>query len=116
MIQINSGNVAVVVIGFLVFWLLSSLHGALCESLRNVPGPWQAKFSPLWRLGIVWKGNAHEEYCKLHQKYGPMVRTAPNVVDVSDPAAIPVIYGINSKFLKACVPRWGFEHDYVSNW
>ncbi|KAH7267929.1 cytochrome P450 [Fusarium solani] len=46
-------------------------------------------------------GNAHEEYKLLHDKYGPIVRTAPNVVDISDPTSIATIYGISSKFLKS---------------
>ncbi|KAH8683619.1 cytochrome P450 [Ilyonectria robusta] len=46
-------------------------------------------------------GNAHINYRKLHDKYGPIVRTAPNVVDISDPAVIPSIYAIGSKFVKS---------------
>ncbi|KAK0119669.1 hypothetical protein ONS95_011106 [Cadophora gregata] len=36
----------------------------------------------------------------LHKMYGKLVRTAPNVVDVSDPAMIPVIYNAKGNFKK----------------
>ncbi|KAI8649179.1 hypothetical protein NCS57_01454100 [Fusarium keratoplasticum] len=85
----------------LVGWLVSLVHTTLRPGLRNIPGPWVAKFTQAWRIGLVWKGNAHEEYKLLHEKYGPIVRTAPNVVDISDPTSIATIYGISSKFLKS---------------
>jgi hypothetical protein len=35
-----------------------------------------------------------EQRSTLHRKYGKVVRTAPNVIDVSDPTMIPVIYNL----------------------
>ncbi|KAI9835132.1 MAG: hypothetical protein M1819_002501 [Sarea resinae] len=46
------------------------------------------------------RGNAHESFRKLHERYGKVVRTGPNHVAISDPAMIPVIYGTNNRFLK----------------
>ncbi|PVH68975.1 cytochrome P450 [Cadophora sp. DSE1049] len=43
---------------------------------------------------------APRNYRALHDKYGPIVRVGPNHVSVSDPAMIPIIYGISSKFTK----------------
>jgi hypothetical protein len=80
--------------------LLRTLFQAYMPGLRSIPGPIWSKFSAIPRLALVWEGNAHERYQNLHDQYGPIVRTAPNAVDVSDPAIIPVIYGINTKFLK----------------
>ncbi|KAF5529252.1 hypothetical protein FNAPI_13938, partial [Fusarium napiforme] len=37
----------------------------------------------------------------LHRKYGPLVRIGPNLVSVSDPAAIPTIYGNKHVWKKA---------------
>ncbi|KAI8711253.1 hypothetical protein NCS52_01501200 [Fusarium sp. LHS14.1] len=85
----------------LVGWLVSLVRSALGPGFGNIPGPWVAKFTQVWRIGLVWNGNAHEEYKSLHEKYGPIVRTAPNVVDISDPTSIATIYGISSKFLKS---------------
>lgn len=58
---------------------------------RGIPGPWAARFLPLWRMWFVSFGSAHDGYRKMHQRYGPIVRTAPNVVDVADPAVISKI-------------------------
>jgi hypothetical protein len=93
--------VAVAIVPVLV-WLSNSLHNAFRPGLRQIPGPWLAKFSSLWRYHFVQDGSAHDGYRELHEKFGPIVRTAPNVVDISDPAAIATIYGINSKFGKVC--------------
>ncbi|KAH8666053.1 cytochrome P450 [Tricladium varicosporioides] len=50
---------------------------------------------------MVYKGNAPQTYRELHKKYGPIVRTGPNHVSVSDPEMIPVIYGTGSNFRKS---------------
>ena len=55
---------------------------------------------------MVMSGNAPLVYRELHNKYGEIVRTAPNVVDISHPAAIQKIYSINSKFLKVNISRY----------
>ncbi|GJC78608.1 cytochrome P450 monooxygenase gsfF [Colletotrichum liriopes] len=86
-------------------WMIQIAYAACHTSLRDVPGPWLASLTSSWRLSLVLRGKAHERYRKLHEKYGPIVRTAPNVVDISDPAAISVVYGINSKFLKSLFYR-----------
>ncbi|KAF4334064.1 cytochrome p450 oxidoreductase [Fusarium beomiforme] len=57
----------------------------------------QRSFKPL----KLYTGNAHGFYYELHQKYGPIVRTGPNIVSISDPSAIAPIYAIGSKFLKS---------------
>jgi hypothetical protein len=80
--------------------VLKRVWTAYKPGLRALPGPVAARFTNAWRVMLVWSGNTHEEYRKLHAEYGPIVRTAPNVVDISDPSVISVIYGINSKYLK----------------
>lgn len=99
---ITGDNIIITFAVLLVGWLVSLVRTALRPGFGNIPGPWVAKFTQAWRIGLVWKGNAHEEYKLLHEKYGPIVRTAPNVVDISDPTSIATIYGISSKFLKVC--------------
>lgn len=102
MIQLGIQNIVLVGAALVVAWVASLLYHGFWGSLRNVPGPLLAKFSPFWRVWFVRKGDAHVRYRSLHEKYGSIVRTAPSVVDISDPAVIPTIYGIGSKFLKVC--------------
>ncbi|KAF5610572.1 cytochrome p450 oxidoreductase [Fusarium tjaetaba] len=71
------------------------------SDLWRIPGPLPARFTSLYRPLKLYTGNAHEVYHQLHLKYGPIVRTGPNVVSISDPSAIALIYSIGSKFLKS---------------
>jgi hypothetical protein len=48
----------------------------------------------------VWKGDNHHTEINLHRQYGPLVRIGPRHISVSDPKAIPIIYGINKGFTK----------------
>ena len=80
--------------------LIQSILTALKPGLRSIPGPFLARFSKLHRAWNISKGRAPDFYRELHEKYGPIVRTGPTTVDISDPAAVMIIYGINSKFLK----------------
>jgi hypothetical protein len=70
------------------------------HGLRDIPGPFVAKYSRLWKLHSVWKGNHQDVAIDLHRRYGPLVRIGPKHISVGDPEAIPVIYGLNNGFTK----------------
>ncbi|EME38687.1 hypothetical protein DOTSEDRAFT_48209 [Dothistroma septosporum NZE10] len=99
-IEIGSLALLVVFGTALCFTSLYAFHFHY-SALRTVPGPTLARLSALWRVRLIWSGDAPKKYRDLHQRYGPIVRTAPNVVDVSDPGQIPVVLGINAKFVKS---------------
>lgn len=80
--------------------LLGYLYSATRSDLRQIPGPFAAKFTQLWRVWRLWSGDALNEYPRIHDRYGKIVRTAPNVISVADIDMIPVIYGIGSKYQK----------------
>lgn len=80
--------------------LVDYVRAIFRAGLRTLPGPVLARFSALYRLSMVYKGNAPQTYRELHKKYGPIVRTGPNHVSVSDAEMIPVIYGTGSNFRK----------------
>ena len=86
----------------LVLYLANTIRVALRPGLRNLPGPFSARFSRWYRSSLVFGGKAPEEYRKLHEQYGPIVRIGPNHVSFADPVAIPIIYGIGTgnRFLK----------------
>lgn len=90
-------NVLFVLVGLITLRLLWRRFGG---GLSGIPGPTLAKFTRLWKLHSVWKGNHHRTEIELHQKHGPLVRIGPRHVSVADPAAIPVIYGLNKGFTK----------------
>lgn len=80
--------------------LLSYIKSAYHKGLRSLPGPFWARFSGLYRLSMVYKGDGPERYRDIHERYGAIVRVGPSHVSVSDVAMVPVIYGIGSKFSK----------------
>jgi hypothetical protein len=84
----------------IVALVLYQLRWAFNSQLNRIPGPMIARFTRLYRLSMVAGGRAPEEYRAAHERYGPVVRLGPQHVSLSDPAAIPVIYGVGSKFYK----------------
>lgn len=99
-------NFAWLITGSICAILLSNYFN---HGLRNVPGPFFAKFTDLWRLLDVHKGSHHWTVIELHRRYGTNVRLGPNYVSVADPRGIQDIYGLNKGYEKvrpsrACLP------------
>lgn len=61
-------------------------------NLDDIPGPFVARLTPFYRAWIFGSGNGVANVLKLHQTYGPVVRTGPRHVLVGDPAAVFAIY------------------------
>ncbi|RPB15098.1 cytochrome P450 [Morchella conica CCBAS932] len=71
--------------------------------LRDIPGPWLASCSPLWRFWYaVCKSNYHHDLTNLHRKYGNIVRIAPNEVSVWDPEYVSEIYSHGENVYPKC--------------
>lgn len=70
------------------------------SGLRQIPGPFLASFSNLWKLRATWKQNMHRENVRVHEDYGPIVRIGPNHVSVADPESMQTIYGVKNVFPK----------------
>jgi hypothetical protein len=70
------------------------------RGVSSIPGPPLAKYTRLWKLYDVWKGDSHNTSIRLHRQYGNLVRIGPSHISVGDPKAIPVIYGLNKGFTK----------------
>ena len=94
-------------ISFVLWYIVSSIATAFKPGLKSIPGPAIARFSSFYRPWKISKGDAPDFYLRLHDEYGKIVRTLPNTVDISDPEALPIIYGISSRFLKV-----GFIFDH----
>jgi cytochrome P450 len=69
--------------------------------LASIPGPVLARSSDLWRFLDACFGQHHNTITQLHRKYGPVVRIGPNVVSVSDPAAIDAVVGLKANMDKS---------------
>ncbi|KAK4670011.1 uncharacterized protein QC763_207920 [Podospora pseudopauciseta] len=71
------------------------------SGLRQIPGPFLASFSNLWKLRATWNQNMHRENVRVHEDYGPIVRIGPNHVSVSDAESMQTIYGVKNVFPKS---------------
>ncbi|KAK3072404.1 hypothetical protein LTR53_006897, partial [Teratosphaeriaceae sp. CCFEE 6253] len=80
----------------IIYWVTATFAG-----LKDVPGPFLAKFTDLWRLHVVWRRNSHDTYLKLHKQHGDLVRVGPNCVSISKPDMISTIYGIQKGYIKS---------------
>jgi hypothetical protein len=87
--------VALPVVLYLIYHLLGTYR-----QLQHVPGPFFAKLTNLQRVWWVKTGRAHEYHRQMHAMYGPVVRFGPNMVSISDPQAIPLVYPSRPGFPK----------------
>jgi cytochrome P450 len=103
----------VLLIGVLA-WILKVLYDEFTSPLRQIPGPPLARFTRLWYLWTIWKGDAHHVNIELHKRYAPpgesyapIVRLGPNLYSLSSPDK--TVYGIGSKMPKSA---WyeGWKH------
>ena len=65
---------------------------------NNQPG-----WTNLWREYQVYAANYGPTVKKLHEKYGPVVRIGPNLLDIDYPEISKVIYGTDGSWIKV---RW----------
>jgi len=92
-----------ILLGFfpIAYYLLPYLTDS--KKLRRFPAPFPGAFSDFWLFWQARKRKRHFAVHDLHKKYGKFVRVQPNHVSIADPAAIPIIYGHGTGFLKSYV-------------
>lgn len=80
-------------LGLVVFYsVYRVIYNIFFHPLRDWPGPRWGAVSDFFKLWILNTKQAHTLGLKYHQKYGPVVRAAPNLLAVNDPRLLPVIY------------------------
>lgn len=88
-----------------VLWLLGAiltrlLYNKYGHGVNNIPGPWLAGYTDLWRLFVVRGRRAQEVHIELHKKYGPAVRLGPRAVSIADTEALKIIYSPSAGWSK----------------
>jgi len=73
--------------------LIVAVYRLFFHPLRRIPGPCLARVSGLWRSKKYFDGRWHEDILKIHEKYGRVVRIAPNEISVVDEYAMKNLYG-----------------------
>lgn len=77
---------------FLSLSVLYFLYSRLTSPLSKVPGPLHTLFTSLSLKRHEFGGSRRSWIHSLHQKYGPIVRLAPNEVSFSSQDAMKEIY------------------------
>ncbi|KAK5107264.1 hypothetical protein LTR62_001580 [Meristemomyces frigidus] len=89
----------VIAIVLLVFVSYKAYTIAICP-LAHVPGPFISRCTNLRLKYAILRGNRVCYIHSLHQRYGPVVRVAPNEVALNDASAAKTIYKMGSPFMK----------------
>ncbi|KAL4789184.1 cytochrome P450 [Aspergillus venezuelensis] len=76
------------VIAQYVLTLLYKTIRGLWSPLSSIPGPWINKVSDWPFFNSVMKGKCHYYMTDLHERYGPVVRLAPDTIAIADPAEV----------------------------
>ncbi len=58
------------VVVLILYFIVRALHQAYATPLRDVPGPWLARYTRLWQLQAVNARSFHKVNIALHKKYG----------------------------------------------
>ncbi|CAI0641783.1 unnamed protein product [Colletotrichum noveboracense] len=83
------------------YMLLSTILAGLRSPLSHVPGPWHTRFCR-WRLKASRLTGTRMTYIyNLHQKYGKLVRVAPNEISCVDLDSVIRVYKMGGGFEKA---------------
>ncbi|OIW26271.1 cytochrome P450 [Coniochaeta ligniaria NRRL 30616] len=90
--------------------LLNVVISGLRSPLSSLPGPWYTKFTNVVLRFQILTGRRIHYVDYLHQRYGPVVRIAPDEVAVNDVEAFSQIHKIGAGFLKS---QW---YDTVTAW
>ncbi|KLU89743.1 cytochrome P450 monooxygenase [Magnaporthiopsis poae ATCC 64411] len=81
----------------LLAFAIHVLRMRIFHPLRRYPGPWLNSVSEIPAAWALLRARQPKAYKKLHDKYGPVVRVAPNELSFIDVEAWDDIYG----FLKS---------------
>ncbi|KAI1839352.1 hypothetical protein JX266_014437, partial [Neoarthrinium moseri] len=87
------GVVFAIIVPYLIF-------SSFTSPIQDIPGPWLAKFTDLWRLMDFYSGTQIETQRRLHEKFGSAVRIGPNMVSLNDPALFKTVYSTRGQYLK----------------
>ncbi|PKS07210.1 hypothetical protein jhhlp_005812 [Lomentospora prolificans] len=93
------------IVGGAVSFGFVAVHAVLTlrtwSRLRHIKGPRIAGFTNLWMVKTIMGGNAHLDFQKLADEFGPLVRIGPNELLTGDPELLRRINGARSKYVRS---------------
>jgi hypothetical protein len=91
--HLSTVSLAFIVLGTCVVY---TLYLFVSDPLKDIP----ARFTRLWYLFAIYKGNLELTNINLHKKYGPIVPIAPNEYTIDNLEAAKTIYGHENASVK----------------
>lgn len=98
---LTAGSALGLVCGLVLLRLVISYFSS---PLRDIPGPFLAKFTDVWRMFDYWKTTQIQSHQELHRQHGAAVRIGPNMVSLSDPSLLKKVYDTRGNFVKVTMP------------
>jgi cytochrome P450 len=98
--EIIASPVRYAILTTIVIILIRTLYRIFFHPLKTVHGPWLSASTSTWLNYHAWIGNECTVDHRLHLKYGPILRTGPNDVDIADGEALNTIYVEKGGFRK----------------
>lgn len=107
-------NPVATVAACVLLWYITTAIWSIYH-LRNVPGPWLAKFSYLWYGRTTYSGRQYYVHRDLHKQYGPLVRVAPNEVLTEDPDIVRMMSAARGTYSRGTWYLTGRFNPYHDN-
>jgi hypothetical protein len=85
-----------------LFYIIILIKTALKPGVRQIPGPFLAKFTDLLRTYYAYRGVLFQKQQEWHRRYGNYVRVGPNTVMVSESDVFQGVFGARKEFPKVC--------------
>ena len=103
MLDLNALSVALLfTLALVLCTLVSKFYWAYSSPLRDVQGPWLARLTRVWYVRSAYSRQSHKIHMNLHNKYGSIVRIAPNEYSIDDFEASKIIYRSRDPMSKVC--------------
>ncbi|KAI8631877.1 averantin oxidoreductase [Xylariaceae sp. FL1651] len=80
-------------ISIIAYYGCVSIYNTWLHPLARYPGPRLAAAGQWWMISSYFNGRTPTDLLKLHNQYGPVVRTAPNELSYINPSQWREIYG-----------------------
>ena len=80
--------------------IFQAIYTSYKPGVRDLPGPWLAKYTDFLRVYWAWKGDPWITYRKLKKQYGNAVRIGPNAILLSEQGQFDKILGFKEDFIK----------------
>ncbi|KNG86131.1 hypothetical protein ANOM_005462, partial [Aspergillus nomiae NRRL 13137] len=104
--QVYFAIVGLATVGYLVGYVIYQRY---FHPLAKFPGPFWASVTNFWKVYELSTLALPTRMCRVHEKYGPVVRIGPDDLSFNIPEAIAPIYKVGRK-----MPKGIFYNGYVS--